>query len=403
MRLFGKMELGLFFAVLALVAVLPGPARADYAEAEKAYAMGRMLVEMGDYSRGVFELKKAASILPQPAYLEALIQALRGAGKDDRALIWAEHYRAMVPAEKRDSSLEAWIDLTMERFNSAKTRLLVRVVPEDALLQFTTGGGEVLTAEEEVPGSGVQIWLPPGEVTVRASKEGFDSQQKKLELEAGKPETLELNLGPEKGKGTLSVECNVEGATVRIGGKDVGRTPFSQALDSGRYLVTIWASDHADWTGFVVVIPEKTALVQAELKKVQGAVPRSAERLEIDDGGGLSMSFWGWMLTGVGVGCLGGGGYFFLQGQDKETQAGKLDPNAKNFKTTYDWYTSQANTNYMYAGIIGGAGVLAVAGGIMMIIFDDDEGGDDKSGFELLSVNPVLQGDTLLFEAGFGF
>ena len=113
---------------LLLTALSPGIAAAGgYPEAEKAYSMGRLLVDLGDTTRGLFELKRAASIVPSPRYLEAIVEVYRDLGRDEQALAWGQRYLEMTEPEERDEAVAAWLGQVLERLRSSRVRVSLRV------------------------------------------------------------------------------------------------------------------------------------------------------------------------------------------------------------------------------------------------------------------------------------
>jgi hypothetical protein len=394
-----RSALGALFLLLLLL--LPGGAlRADYSEAEKAYSMGRMLVDMGDHAGGVFELKKAVAIMPLPRYLEALIEAYRAAGQEDAALLWGVYYQESTREDRRSVDLNTWVDQARERLVSRLCLLTVKTDPKDARLKVTYDTGVEGQPFQDIPGKGRQVLLDPGQVLLVASHETRKEEQRRLVAEGGKRLDLDLTLQRPEGVGTLTVTASEPGAVVLLDGADAGKAPLQKELKSGRYLVQVWASDHAEWSGFVEIMPGRTAELTVTLKRAPGASLAQSKPLKVEGGGGMSLATWGWICSGLGVALLGGGGYTYSVVFSKTDEMNKLKKSATKQRADLQ---AQVDSYFLYTMILGGAGVAALGGGITMILLDDGEGGSDGESLQLLSVAPVLTPDAFVLEAGFGF
>ena len=82
------------------------------------------------------------------------------------------------------------------------------------------------------------LGLKPGQtISVTLKKEGFHNQTVRLTLSGG---TNELDTFRLKSRyGTLSIESDPQGADVILAGKSVGKTPYTQKMLAGAYLVSL--------------------------------------------------------------------------------------------------------------------------------------------------------------------
>jgi hypothetical protein len=371
--------------LLLLSLLVPGgQLRADYSEAEKAYAMGRMLVDMGDNAGGIFELKKAVAIKPLPRYLEALVAAHRSSNQEPAALLWGVYYQESTREDRRDPNLNTWINEARERLVGRLCLLTVRTDPSDARLKVTYGDGVESQPFQEIPGKGRQVLLEPGEVTLVVSHGGRQDARQALTAQGGKRLDLDLSLARPEGLGQLSVSANVEGALVLLDGAELGKAPLKSDLKAGRYLVQVWASDHAEWSGFVEIQPTRTAELTVTLKRAPGAHLAQHQPLQVEARSGWRLSTWGWICGGLGVGLLGAGGYTYSVVFSKTDEMNQLKKSATKARAELQ---TQVDSYFLYT----------------MILLDDGEDSDDRGTLQLLSLSPVMGPDAFLLEAGFGF
>jgi hypothetical protein len=390
----------LTLAVL-LTTATPRPAAAGgYPEAEKAYSMGRLLVDLGDTTRGLFELKKAAAIVPSPRYFEAIIKVYQSLGKDEQALSWGERYLGMTAPEERDEALAAWLGQVLERLRASRVRVALRVFPEDARLEYTAEDGAVRAGVPDGDDGRIVWWLTPGRGTLSVRKDGWGEERRELSLEAGASEELSVTLRRAVGEGDLIVDASVAGAEVRIDGKVAGIAPLQVAKPAGRYVIQVWAKNHADWTGFATVVPGKATRVQVYLTRAPGAVAPTRQTIQWKPASkGLSLSGWGWITMGLGVALGGVAGYTGWASFDRVAQAQKYEPGS-----TRRQQLAQEVQSYWGATLgLGSVGGAAIAGGLLMVLLDDRGDRDKEATLEMLSFAPQITPDGFTLNTGITF
>ncbi len=390
----------LTLAVL-LTTLAPRPAAAGgYPEAEKAYSMGRLLVDLGDTSRGLFELKRAASIVPSPRYFEAIIKVYRDLGKDEQALAWGERYLSMTAPEERDEALAAWLGQVRERLRASRVRVALRVFPEDARIEFTAEDGTVRASVPDSDDGRVVWWLLSGRGTLSVRKDGWAEESRDLVLESGGSEDISVMLQRAAGEGDLIIESSVAGAEVRVDGSVAGIAPLQISKPAGRYVIQVWAKNHADWTGFATVTPDKATRVQVYLTRAPGAAAPTRQAIKWEPPRrGLGLKGWGWITMGLGVAMGGVAGYAGWAMNDSFAKAEKApDDSPKQKKLLQDvqsyWGASIA------LGAIGGA---AAAGGLLMVLLDDGESRDKEATLEMLSFYPGITPDGFTLNSAITF
>ncbi|MFH1529900.1 MAG: PEGA domain-containing protein [Pseudomonadota bacterium] len=376
---------------LLLTTFGPGPAAAGgYPEAEKAYSMGRLLVDLGDTTRGLFELKRAAAIVPSPRYVEAIVKVYRDLGKDEQALAWGERYLDMTTPEEQDEALAAWLGQVRERLRASRGRVALRVFPEDARLEYTAEDGTVRAGVPDGDDGRMVWWLLPGRGTLSVHKDGWAAESRELVLEAGASEELSVTLVRAVGEGDLIVESSVAGAEVRIEGQVAGLAPLQVSKPAGRYVIQVWAKNHADWTGFATVTPEKATRVQVYLTRAPGAVAPARQTIQWKPANrGLGLSGWGWITMGLGVAMGGTAGYTGWASFDRVDKAQKYNAGTPERKKL----AQEVQTYWAATLALGSVGGAAVAGGLLMVLLDDRGDRDKEATLEMLSFAPEITPD----------
>ncbi|MBM4371892.1 MAG: PEGA domain-containing protein [Deltaproteobacteria bacterium] len=388
-------------AVILLLSLAAGPAGASgYAEAEKAFAMGQLLVDLGDTTRGLFELKKAASIVPSGRYLREIVKVYRELNREEQALSWGERYLRVTPAEEQDEALVAWLASARERLRGTRARVAIRVFPEDARLEFTGEDGESRTAVSDEGDGRTVWWLPPGRGSLTVQRDGWAPETRTLELRAGASEDVTVELAPALGEGDLAVEASVAGAEVVLDGRVAGIAPLQVTRPAGRYIIQVWARDHAEWTGFATVLPGQATRVQVHLARAAGAGrPQAAPMVWTPPRGGLSLRGWGWITMGLGVALGGVAGYTGWASFDHASAAAKWDAGTpQRARLARDMQAYWAAT--LGLGSVGGA---AVAGGLLMVLLDRSKGKDREATLEMLSFAPGFGPDGFTLSTGITF
>ena len=360
--------------------------------------MGRLLVDLGDTTRGLFELKKAASIVPSPRYCVEIIKVYQAMGKDEQALAWGERYLGMTAAEERDEALAAWLGQVRERLRATRVRVALRVFPAEARVEYTAADGTIRAGAPD--DDGMVWWLEAGKGTLSVRKEGWAPETRALVLKAGVSEEISVKLQRAQGEGDLIVESSVAGAEVRIDGRVAGKAPVQMTRAAGRCVIQVWAQNHADWTGFATVVPDKATRVQVHLTRAPGATAPTKQALQWNPPKrNLSLSTWGWMTMGLGVAMGGVAGYTGWASFDRARAAQLWDDGTpQRAMLASDMQSFWAAT--LALGSLGGA---AVAGGLLMVLLDDRGNRDKEATLEMLSFTPGITPDGFTLNTGITF
>lgn len=371
------------FVVLFLMAGSVCPARAQgFREAEIEFNRGELLLEMRDYPRAIFALKKAYSIVPDNRYLSVLTQAYAAKGDKESALVYGELYLTRQQEEPQDTVVDLVAKLRSDVANTSG-EVLISLFPSQGKLTVLHADGE--RDSRVVVESQTARWLPLGQTTIVYEKDGFAPAEVDVSVDKGKAVQVEIVLQRAGGEGELVVESNVPNAQVYVDGHAVGTTPLRASVVAGDHVVQVWSENHLAWTGVVDISPSKAVSVSAKLspsKVPVNAIPTN--RIIVDEKSRWTLSTWGWITMGLGVAALGSAGYLYMAAMDKAEEANKFKG------AEYDALISEAQT--MWFGMMGSAAVGggALGGGLLMLLLDDSKDDEKAAPFELLTLSPAL-------------
>jgi hypothetical protein len=158
------------------------------------------------------------------------------------------------------------------RFDSvfARSRLTLQTIPPNSV---------ALIDSVEVGSTPVEVPIGVGAHTITFSKTGFRSVTRSLTIEQGEHRTLTDTL--QAARGQLVVNTLPDGATVRISGRRLGRTPVSTELQSGTYTIRIQREGYlsASRTVKVPIGGEKRLNVPLQRPLEVGLSPQQPERI----------------------------------------------------------------------------------------------------------------------------
>ncbi len=137
------------------------------------------------------------------------------------------------------------------------------------VLSTPTGAVVVVDGEERGTAPVTIEDLEPGTHIVMARAEGRSGVSQRVTIEAGRRETVMIELESTPEAGSLRVSCTVSGAEVLVDGRSVGNAPLSVPdIAPGEHTVTVRAPNHDDW--------EQRITVTAGQQTVLHATPSSA-------------------------------------------------------------------------------------------------------------------------------
>ena len=227
---------------------------------------------------------------------------LRKAGDCGRALEFYLESRGLVPSVP--NTLNAAFCLTeLERFDEALEMY------ETALVEF---GDEMNESQRASMGPQIQALRPkigslsvlanvsgilvidgrqrgtlplagpvrvlPGERTVRIMKDGYETFEKTVEVQAGKTHTVDARLKPLASSGRLRVEvAGAEGAELSVDGAAVGMVPWEGTLAPGPHVYVVERGDLGTGPQPITVLQGQTVLARPKLAPLGQAIRITVE------------------------------------------------------------------------------------------------------------------------------
>lgn len=118
----------------------------------------------------------------------------------------------------------------------------------------------------------VDIRLAPGGYLLEVKKDRYSAYSRQFNLKKGETLPVDKDLSPEFG--LLSVSTDPPGATVRLDGKEIGRTPLSrQELSLGSYVMELRLEGYASVTiKGMAILPGEEKKVSEKLNRKMGGI-----------------------------------------------------------------------------------------------------------------------------------
>ncbi len=177
--------------------------------------------------------------------------------------------------EKRTVTIEAGKQ-TLENF---ELKVIPKEPPTGTLTVVATPPGTQIYIDGQLKGNGSATVpkLPVGTHIVMASKAGYKTYTKSVEVQEGKSITLQVNL---QQVGTIKVIANVPGAQVFIDQKPVGRVPLTDyELPVGVYRLDIDAKGYRPYSQTIKVEGGKLQTINVNLL-TEGLTPTEIRRMK---------------------------------------------------------------------------------------------------------------------------
>ena len=266
--------------------------------------------------------------------------------------------------------------------------------------------------------------------------EAVRAYEKFLETGAGKSPEKKNKLAREKILGLktkvaeVKVECNVDGAVVKMDGKDVGKIPLKESLllEPGKHNLNVETEGHKPFVQELALEAGKETTVRVSLKPKEVAKPEPAVSDKVDDtpvqedvtqatvsdaedsrsAKHSSKTIWAWTTLGVGLACAVGAGVLYGVGSSQVSSAyDEYDAlTAAESAETFDekWADVESAGNLYIGGHVL-AGVAAAAVGVSIYMFvtrpsmESDEVGE-ASGLSI-GFSAGSQGANLVVSGGF--
>ncbi|MGM0574693.1 MAG: PEGA domain-containing protein [Myxococcota bacterium] len=153
-------------------------------------------------------------------------------------------------------------------------------------------GERVGTIEED--GVPLEAKVYPGEHTIRASKRGYTERNSVFTVQPGGLADLDMELQPVAG--IVRITTDEPGATVKVNGKVLGKTPFDQDIPFGETEIEVSHPGYFTDVRTLRIVPGQEYDIQVDLKQDPDweAPPEAGA-------GGVAGKWWFWTALGVVV------------------------------------------------------------------------------------------------------
>jgi tetratricopeptide (TPR) repeat protein len=287
-------------SLLTLLVVSPGVAKgaapedaeATRAQAAAHYHEGRLLFDQELYEAAIQRFRQAQELMPAPANLYNIAKSYERLGASSLCV------------DAFDSYLRAYKDL---HGRPAPDAVDVR----NSMDKCRLGARIPLSIESDPPGASIYLddmtkllgqtpyatTTDPGTYRLRLTLDGHVPFDRTLEVRAGEPLKVVFKLEKHRAIGTLAVRANVSGASIYVDGRNVGLTPFPDAieLDAGSHQVTVDKDDYSAYSTRVMIAAEEQTQVEATIF--------------LTNAPSTWKGYLGYTTLGLGAAALGGG-YF---------------------------------------------------------------------------------------------
>lgn len=254
----GKRRLIVVLA-LACAALLPGPVRAQTSDeqlerAKARFREGNALLRAGDPERALERFLQSRELVPSGKNTANAAICLERLGRYDEALEMYEELLARF-AEDLDQQDRASLAPIMA---SLRGRLGSLELSANVDGQLTVDG----KPRGRLPRM-TALRVMPGKRRIRVAREGYESVDVIVEVEAGKTLSVDASLKPLSGTGGVRVEVTGNAAgNLWIDGKPVGLVPWEGSLKPGMHLAQFLGQDFGSRPEKLEVLEGKTLLVR---------------------------------------------------------------------------------------------------------------------------------------------
>ncbi len=268
---------------------LKGEARAEYAAA-------RVLFEDADYSGALTKLTTAYRLSADPR----LLWNMAAAEKNLR------HYSKVIDYVRRFLAAGAPYVGEEDRAQAEQLLAAVQGFVSEVVLDVNPDAASVEVDGQSIGTTPLReaLALDFGHRTMRISKPGYRTEERKLELDGGKPVKVAVTLTPEPHEGTLKVVTDPQ-TRIRVDGKVVGVGMWQAVVATGSHTVQLEGDRKVAQVTEVVVADGESRAISILLSDM----PEEKQR---------GMPTWVWVAGGVAAVGLGTGAYFlFHKSEDR--------------------------------------------------------------------------------------
>ncbi len=245
-------------AVYVAVMVVAAPALAqpdNRAKAKAAFARAAAAEERRDWRTAVDEYLTAYELAPHHDVLFNVAVVYEKLSELRQAAAYYGRYITDAP----DAADRAKVERTIDG---------LRRKPSTVTIESAPAGAMIVVDGERKGRAPVELKLPGGQHQIVAEHAGTTSTRV-INVEFAEPAVVTLAVG---GNGTLVVNSNEAGATVRVDGAPVGVTPWRGALPPGRHIVIVEKVSFTTVERVVDVPPDGTSQITAGMVRPLGYV-----------------------------------------------------------------------------------------------------------------------------------
>jgi hypothetical protein len=380
----------LLLGVFVGLAAVPAAAQDKREQARSIVLEGQRKFQEGLYAEAAVDFLQAFQLDPHPVIMYNVGRAHEEQGDLIKALGYYRTAIGLNPSEAVKEELDAKIKDIEFFLRSQGVDVFdldsAQWVPQGIVtIRADPPGAQVLFDGQLIGKSPVEEkTIPQGSYVVTVRSPGFQSQERKLEVVAGKRYTLTPELEPGSDEdpatrvspGMLSVDARA-GLTVFVDGEPIATTPAGLIeLSAGEHLVSVEGEDFDTHEERITVISGKVAAVHA----------RPREVLVVQEDTGLfDQSGWGWLIAGTGVAVVGGGAVVgvLAQGNAESYGTERGSPNRANFR-------SNAQSQALVADVLYTVGGALVITGMVFVLTEDAAPAEAPGAYERISLAPTI-------------
>ena len=222
-------------------------------------------------------------------------------------------------------------------------------------------------------------WFPSRSSAIRITHPGYDPRDLTWDHAIGKRHSKAIALKKSPKKGSVTVAGSPAGATVSLGGREVGKLPRvgPLRLSPGTYTMSIAHAGYITSERRVVVEEGQSMTLAVELAETPPEV--------MVQSGTSGLQIGGWVATGVGVALAGvaGGLLAIADNQAQDMKRLQADPKYLNNQVDYLQYKAdfkrrqQDHAEMQMAGyVLVGVGAAAAVAGVVMLVIPGADAGD---------------------------
>ncbi len=236
-----------------------GPTPEQIEEAKTLFRKATELRKAGEYQRAYALYQRSRAIVPRVSNTINAAFCLNQLGRSDEAL---ELYEELLTEFSSDLSDE-------QRKSVAYEMNVLRPKVGSIQVSANVNGGQLVIdgrSRGDLPRLS-PVRVLPGKHQVRVIKDGYETFEKSVKVQAGRTLSVDARLKALTNSGRLRVETRgVEGAQLFVDGAQVGTTPWEGTLAPGKHVVFVQMENLGTAPTLATVVEGQTVLVSADPK-----------------------------------------------------------------------------------------------------------------------------------------